>query len=108
MVALSNFHLNHNGNGKPINREKIIGDLQEIDNSWNPEIKEKFCTEFVLETDQIKNKDELKEKIGHYGDSLIIVNSNNKYKVHIHTNKPMMFSKMCRATEHYFSQKWTI
>jgi len=87
-VALSNFHINHNGNGKTINREKIIGDLQEIDNSWNPEIKEKFCTEFVLETDQIKNKDELKEKIGHYGDSLIIVNSNNKYKVHIHTNKP--------------------
>jgi len=38
-VALSNFHINHNGNGKTISREKIIGDLQEIDNSWNPEIK---------------------------------------------------------------------
>ncbi len=87
-ILLGNLHLNHNGNDKTLNREKIIGDLQEIDNSWNPEIKEKFCTEFVLETDQIKNKDELKEKIGHYGDSLIIVNSNNKYKVHIHTNKP--------------------
>lgn len=87
-ILLSNLHLNHNGNGKTINREKIIGDLREIDNSWNPEIKEKFCTEFVLETNQIVNKDDLKAKITHYGDSLIIVNSNEKYKVHIHTNKP--------------------
>jgi Predicted kinase related to dihydroxyacetone kinase len=87
-ILLGNLHLNHNGNGKTINREKIIEDLREIDNSWNPEIKEKFCTEFILETDQIKNKDDLKSKIANYGDSLIIVNSNNKYKVHIHTNKP--------------------
>ncbi len=52
------------------------------------EIKEKFCTEFVLESNAILSKNQLKEKIGHYGDSLIIVNTNNKYKVHIHTNKP--------------------
>lgn len=84
---LGNIHLNHN-NGKTINREKLIDDLQEIDASWNPEIKNKYCTEFVLESDAITSKDQLREKIAHYGDSLIIINSNNKYKVHIHTNKP--------------------
>mgnify|MGYP000939580238 FL=1 len=84
---LGNIHLNHN-NGKTINREKLIDDLQEIDDSWNPEIKNKYCTEFVLESDAITSKDQLREKIAHYGDSLIIINSNNKYKVHIHTNKP--------------------
>jgi len=84
---LGNIHLNHN-NGKTINKEKLIDDLQEIDDSWNPEIKNKYCTEFVLESDAITSKDQLREKIAHYGDSLIIINSNNKYKVHIHTNKP--------------------
>jgi dihydroxyacetone kinase-like predicted kinase len=84
---LGNIHLNHN-NGKTINKEKLIDDLQEIDASWNPEIKNKYCTEFVLESDAITSKDQLREKIAHYGDSLIIINSNNKYKVHIHTNKP--------------------
>lgn len=84
---LGNIHLNHN-NGKTINREKLIDDLQEIDDSWNPEIKNKYCTEFVLESDAITSKDQLREKIAHYGDSLIIINSNNKYKVHIHTDKP--------------------
>ncbi|MBP7152758.1 MAG: DAK2 domain-containing protein [Paludibacteraceae bacterium] len=84
---LGNIHLNHN-NGKTVNREKLIDELQEIDDSWNPEIKNKYCTEFVLESDVITSKDQLKEKIAHYGDSLIIINSNNKYKVHIHTNKP--------------------
>ena len=84
---LGNIHLNHN-NGKTVNREKLIEDFQEIDDSWNPEIKNKYCTEFVLESDVITSKDQLKEKIAHYGDSLIIINSNNKYKVHIHTNKP--------------------
>lgn len=84
---LGNIHLNHN-NEKTVNREKLIDDLQEIDDSWNPEIKNKYCTEFVLESDVIASKDQLKGEIAHYGDSLIIINSNNKYKVHIHTNKP--------------------
>jgi len=86
---LVNLHVNHNNrNGRSLKRKKIIADLQYLDNSWNPEIKEKFCTEFVLENNAILSKNQLKEKIGHYGDSLIIVNANNKYKVHIHTNKP--------------------
>lgn len=86
---LGNIHLNHNNNGnKTVDKENIIDELQEIDDSWNPEIKQKFCTEFVLESDVIASKNELKDKISHYGDSLIIVNSENKYKVHIHTNNP--------------------
>ncbi len=62
---LGNIHLNHN-NGKTVNREKLIDELQEIDDSWNPEIKNKYCTEFVLESDVITSKDQLKERQSDY------------------------------------------
>ena len=80
-------NLQRNGN-KFLNKKTIINDLEDMKNSWNPEIKLKYCTEFILETDKISSKEQIKEIIGEYGDSLIILNSGNKYKVHIHTNKP--------------------
>ncbi|HPC26105.1 MAG TPA: DAK2 domain-containing protein, partial [Paludibacteraceae bacterium] len=86
-------------------QEQIINDLQQIDESWNPDIKYKFCTEFVLETDVISSKEELKDKLKDYGDSLIIVNSDNKYKVHIHTNKPNdIFSDVSKFGELLFTK----
>lgn len=99
---LSN-NLHHNG--KNTLQEQIINDLQQIDESWNPDIKYKFCTEFVLETDVVSSKEELKDKLKDYGDSLIIVNSDNKYKVHIHTNKPNdIFSDMSKFGELLFTK----
>ena len=80
-------NLQSNGN-KLLNKKAIINDLEDMKNSWNPEIKLKYCTEFVLETNKISSKEEIKEIIGEYGDSLIILNSGDKYKVHIHTDKP--------------------
>jgi len=80
-------NLQSNGN-KFLNKKAIISDLEDMKNSWNPEIKFKYCTEFILETDQISSKEQIKEIIGEYGDSLIILNSGDKYKVHIHTDKP--------------------
>jgi dihydroxyacetone kinase-like predicted kinase len=68
-------------------QKKIINDLQEIDRTWNPEIKYRYCTEFTLESD-LTSKEYLKEKLNGYGDSLMIIQSDNKFKVHIHTNKP--------------------
>ena len=77
-----------NGSRKLPGQEKVISDLEEMGNLWDSDIKLKYCTEFVLEANAINSKEELREIIGHYGDSLIIVNSGNRYKVHIHTNKP--------------------
>ncbi|MDI3521740.1 MAG: fatty acid kinase [Anaerophaga sp.] len=80
-------NLQRNGN-KFLNKKTIINDLEDMENSWNPEIKLKYCTEFILETDKISSKEQIKEIIGGYGDSLIILSSGDKYKVHIHTDKP--------------------
>lgn len=80
-------NLQDNGN-RLSKKETIINSLEDMDGSWNPEIKFKYCTEFVLETDQISSKEQIKGIIGGYGDSLIILNSGDKYKVHIHTDKP--------------------
>ncbi len=80
-------NLQSNGS-KLLNKKVIIDDLENMENSWNPKIKQRYCTEFILETNQISSKEQLKEIIGKYGDSLIILNSGDKYKVHIHTNKP--------------------
>ncbi|MCD6111848.1 MAG: DAK2 domain-containing protein [Bacteroidales bacterium] len=71
-----------------LHKKVIIDDLENMENSWNPKIKQRYCTEFILETNQISSKEQIKDIIGKYGDSLIILNSGNKYKVHIHTNKP--------------------
>ncbi|MGB4576548.1 MAG: DAK2 domain-containing protein [Paludibacter sp.] len=80
-------NLQSNGS-KLLNKKTIINDLDDMENSWNPEIKFKYCTEFVLETDKISSKEQIKKIIGGYGDSLIVLSSGDKYKVHIHTNKP--------------------
>jgi dihydroxyacetone kinase-like predicted kinase len=80
-------NLQSNGN-KSLHKKTIINDLEDMENSWNPEIKLKYCTEFILETDKISSKEQIKDMIGGYGDSLIILSSGDKYKVHIHTDKP--------------------
>jgi dihydroxyacetone kinase-like predicted kinase len=89
---ITNFQL-HSGNilnrsKKEASKEAILLDLKEVEASWNPTIKHRYCTEFVLQSDKKISKDEMKQLIGGYGDSLIIIQSNGTYKVHIHTNKP--------------------
>ncbi len=80
-------NLQINGN-RLLHKKTIIDDLENMENSWNPEIKQRYCTEFILKTNKISSRKQIKEIIGEYGDSLIILNSGDKYKVHIHTNKP--------------------
>jgi len=82
---INNLQSNRN---RLLNKKAIISDLKDMENSWNPEIKQRFCTEFILKTNEISSKEQIKEIIGKYGDSLIMLNSGDKYKVHIHTNKP--------------------
>ena len=86
--AVNNLSVNNHGSNKKRLQEKIITELEEIDNLWNPEIKQKYCTEFILETDTITSKEQLQKMIAPFGDSLIVVQAGNKFKVHIHTNKP--------------------
>ncbi len=61
-------NLQRNGS-RLLNKKAIINDLEDMKNSWNPEIKLKYCTEFILETDKISSKEQIKEIIGGYGDS---------------------------------------
>lgn len=88
-----------------LHKKVIIDDLENMENSWNPKIKQRYCTEFILETNKISSKEQIKDIIGKYGDSLIILNSGNKYKVHIHTNKPeSVFKSVSKYGELVFTK----
>jgi DAK2 domain fusion protein YloV len=56
----------------------------EIDTS---DIKFGYCTEFFIKTKNA-NPDAFKEKIMGYGDSIVVVGTEELIKVHIHTNEP--------------------
>ncbi|MEA3500053.1 MAG: DAK2 domain-containing protein [Candidatus Marinimicrobia bacterium] len=80
-------NLQNNGN-KLSNKKEIISDLKDMKKTWTQKIKQRYCTEFVIKTNKISSKEQMKDIISKYGDNLIILNNNDKYKVHIHTNKP--------------------
>ena len=69
-------------------KEAWLNDLKEMESSWNPPIQYRYCTEFVVKSDKISSQEEIRQLVGGYGDSLIVLNSSDIYKVHIHTNKP--------------------
>jgi len=90
---------------KELSKKAILEDLKEVETSWNPTIKYRYCTEFVLQSSKKISKDKMKQLIGDYGDSLIILSSNGTYKVHIHTNKPdSVFSDVSRYGELAFTK----
>jgi len=100
----------HSGNilnksTKKLSKEAILKDLKEMESSWNPQIRYRYCTEFVLKSNKISSKDEMKQLVGGYGDSMIVLNSNDIYKVHIHTNKPdSVFSDVSKYGELVFTK----
>lgn len=51
------------------------------------DIKFSYCTEFFIKTKNAK-PEEFKEKITKYGDSIVVVGTEELIKVHIHTNNP--------------------
>ena len=59
-------------------------------------IKNKYCTECAIEGNKI-NKIELKEMIKNLGDSMVIAGTQKRVKIHIHTNSPAKFYKICSA-----------
>jgi DAK2 domain fusion protein YloV len=46
-----------------------------------------YCTEFIIQGSYV-NVEKFKEKIGSYGDCMLVVGDENLVKVHIHTNHP--------------------
>lgn len=75
-------------------KQNIMQNSNALLQSWNPELSYKYCTEFILVSDKI-TKDNLQSKLENRGDSLIIIQSGNHYKIHIHTNKPKVLLKQC-------------
>jgi DAK2 domain fusion protein YloV len=51
------------------------------------DIKFTYCTEFFIKT-QNANPDDFKKRISIFGDSMVVVGTENLIKVHIHTNEP--------------------
>ncbi len=72
----------------------IIQESEDLYNSWNPDIRYKYCTEFILEGNKITSE-ELHLQLEPWGDNLLIIRSNNSFKIHIHTNKPKPLIKLC-------------
>ena len=71
-----------NGELKADNKKPIA--YENLDTS---DIKYGYCTEFFIKTKN-GNPDEFKNKISKYGDSMIVVGTEDLIKVHIHTNEP--------------------
>ena len=72
--------------------EKIESLKKDIDFT----IKNKFCTECAIESDDI-DKGELKETLKSLGDSMVLAGTKKRVKIHIHTNTPTKFFKICGA-----------
>jgi len=72
--------------------EKIESLKKDIDFT----IKNKFCTECAIESNSI-DKVELKETIKSLGDSMVLAGTKKRVKIHIHTNTPTKFFKICGA-----------
>ncbi len=72
----------------------IIQKSEDLVESWSSNIQYRYCTEFIMEANHI-NEQNLKSQLNNWGDSLIIIESEDIYKIHIHTNKPKSLLKLC-------------
>lgn len=64
--------------------------LKEVKMSY--EIKYTYCTEFMVRGSRI-NIERLRERIGSFGDSALVVGNENLVKIHVHTNHPQKVLK---------------
>lgn len=66
-------------------KEKTL--FEEDIHIFDKEPENGYCTEFMLMSNKI-TADELKDKIAHLGDSMVVVGDAEVVKIHIHTNNP--------------------
>ena len=64
----------------------------------------KYCTECAILGNNI-NRSELKGTIKNLGDSMVVAGTSSRVKVHIHTNEPGKFFKICSAYGKLLDQK---
>ncbi|QZY57488.1 DAK2 domain-containing protein [Crassaminicella profunda] len=67
--------------------EPTIVDLEKVEGEDIKDITFGYCTEFIIKGDHV-NIEKFKEKIGGYGDCMLVVGDETLVKVHIHTNHP--------------------
>ena len=73
----------------------IPKEFEELDSDHDySNLTYQFCSECIIEGDSI-NKEALKLKLMEIGDSLVLVGSNKKVKVHIHVNNPHELFELC-------------
>jgi len=93
---LNSLEKNHQIQSKHLNisydQDKINALKKDIDFT----ITNKYCTECAIEG-SIINRKELKETIRNLGDSIVFAGTKKRVKVHIHTNEPGKFFKICNA-----------
>ena len=58
-------------------------------------IHNKFCTECIIRSESGIDKKELKLAVKDFGDSMVVAGSDNRIKIHIHTNEPASFFQSC-------------
>lgn len=82
--------------------KKILGarnviKAQALEGSHNSEnINFRYCTEAMIASDNI-DRDNLRSKIEHFGDSLVIAGSPKKIRLHIHTDTPdQLFTRISK------------
>ena len=96
-----------NGDIKKIHVKNVVSfsdnsgiDVQEdmIDMSY------RYCTECIIKGDSI-NRNNLREDLLDFGNSLVLAGSKNKAKVHIHVNKPNDVFDICKNYGNVIDQK---
>ncbi|NLC65762.1 MAG: DegV family EDD domain-containing protein [Clostridium sp.] len=70
-----------------VNREDIDMVAIDINHDINSEITYRYCTECLLEGENLDRK-ELKNKLKGLGDSLVVAGNKRVSRIHIHTNDP--------------------
>ena len=78
--------------------------IQSLNRDIDFKIENKFCTECVVRGENISRK-ELKSKIKDFGDSMVIAGSQERVKIHIHTNYPAKLFKMCSVYGNVIDKK---
>jgi uncharacterized protein len=83
------------GEIKKILTARNIVKIQAIDEVHSEsEINFRYCTEAMIISDNIE-KEKLRSKIEHFGDSLVIAGSPKKVRIHIHTDTPdLLFTRI--------------
>jgi len=85
---------NH-GEVKKILGARNVVKVQAIEEVHNDEeITFRYCTEAMIIADHIE-KEKLRSKIEHFGDSLVIAGSSKKVRIHMHTDTPdLLFTRI--------------